>query len=103
MKARRRKPQVRQLSFLEQRLTPRLVEILELACRGYSQKEISASLRISLRTLEAHLRLLRARLGARTTSQAIAIFSAEKALGIAGNPYVISSLADRHRSVEPTS
>ena len=84
MKARRRKPQVRQLLFLEQRLTPKYIKILDLLCRGYSQKEIAVELKGSLRAIEADLRLVRARLACRTTGQAIAIFAVARKLRVAG-------------------
>lgn len=47
------------------RLTPRQLEILQLVAEGMSNKQIAASLRLSIRTVENHRRSLQSRLGVR--------------------------------------
>jgi DNA-binding NarL/FixJ family response regulator len=53
-------------------LTPREVEVLRLAARGMSNKEIAGHLRIWLQTVKSHLHNVYTRLGVRTRRAAVA-------------------------------
>ncbi len=53
-------------------LTPREAEVLRLAARGMSNKEIAADLRIWLQTVKSHLHNVYTRLGVRTRRAAVA-------------------------------
>ena len=55
-------------------LTPREREVLELVARGYLYKEIAGSLRISLATVNTHIRRIFEKLHVRSRSQAVAKF-----------------------------
>ncbi|GAC1619636.1 MAG: hypothetical protein NVS9B10_00550 [Nevskia sp.] len=54
-------------------LTPRELEILGLVCDGYSNREISAQVRICLPTVKYHLLNLFGKLGVRRRTQAVAV------------------------------
>jgi DNA-binding CsgD family transcriptional regulator len=56
-------------------LTPRQTEVVDLAAQGLSYKETAKRLRISPRTVEAHLSAARSRLAARSTGELIAWYS----------------------------
>jgi DNA-binding NarL/FixJ family response regulator len=56
-------------------LSPREREVLELAARGYLYKEIAESLRISVATVNSHVRRLCEKLHVRSRSQAVAKFT----------------------------
>lgn len=49
-------------------------EILELAAAGKSYKEIAAARKVSVDTVKNQLIIIRARLGAASTTQAVAIY-----------------------------
>ena len=53
------------------RVTPREREVLILAAQGYTAKEIGASLRISPRTVEAHRRRIKDKLGLDNQSELV--------------------------------
>jgi LuxR family maltose regulon positive regulatory protein/two-component system response regulator NreC len=57
-------------------LTARQVEVLQLAGRGLSDKQIARHLGISVRTVEDHLAAMRLRTGAKTRSELIAYWAA---------------------------
>jgi len=56
-------------------LSPREREVLELLARGYLYKEISDSLRISVPTVNSHIRRIYEKLHVRSRSQAVAKFT----------------------------
>jgi DNA-binding NarL/FixJ family response regulator len=56
-------------------LSPREREVLELLARGYLYKEIADSLRISVPTVNTHIRRIYEKLHVRSRSQAIARFT----------------------------
>jgi len=56
-------------------LSPRELEVLELLARGYLYKEIADSLRISLPTVNSHIRRIYEKLHVRSRSQAVAKFT----------------------------
>jgi DNA-binding NarL/FixJ family response regulator len=56
-------------------LSPREGEVLELLARGYLYKEISDSLRISVPTVNSHIRRIYEKLHVRSRSQAVAKFT----------------------------
>lgn len=56
-------------------LSPREREVLELLARGYLYKEIAESLRISVPTVNTHIRRIYEKLHVRSRSQAIAKFT----------------------------
>jgi DNA-binding NarL/FixJ family response regulator len=56
-------------------LSPREREVLELLARGYLYKEIADSLRISVPTVNTHIRRIYEKLHVRSRSQAIAKFN----------------------------
>ncbi len=58
-------------------LSPRQKEIIGYTLDGYKQYEIAEKLLIGPRTLKTHLSLIREKLGARTTYQAIAKYCKE--------------------------
>jgi len=60
-------------------LTPRELEVAVLVGRGHSNKEIAASLVVSLRTAEAHVTNVLNKLGLRSRAQ-LAVWAAEHGL-----------------------
>lgn len=54
-------------------------DVLELASRGKSYKEIAAARSVSVDTIRAELQLIRVRLGAASTTEAVAIYVEWKA------------------------
>jgi two-component system response regulator NreC len=52
-------------------LTPRERDVLALLARGYTNAEVAAQLRVSLRTVEAHRANLRLRLGAHSRAEMV--------------------------------
>lgn len=60
------------------RLSPRQLECLEWAAHGKSASDIGCILGISTRTAAFHLEGAKAKLGVRTTCQAVALFAASK-------------------------
>lgn len=52
------------------RLTPRELEVLRLLGNGLANREIGDQLKVSTRTVDAHLRSVYAKLGIRTRSAA---------------------------------
>ena len=62
-------------------LTPRQREILELTSEGLVAKEVASKLYISDQTVKNHLTIIRKRLGAITTTQAVAIACEKEAQG----------------------
>ena len=52
-------------------LTPRQCEMLQCCAEGMTDKEIAKAFHIGERTVKAHLAQIRARLGARNTTQAV--------------------------------
>lgn len=54
-------------------LSERHLEVLRLAAHGYTAQQIGSKLFISFRTVRAHLREIRDRLGAQNTTHAVAI------------------------------
>lgn len=60
-------------------LTPRESEVLGLLCTGLTAKRAARQLGLSNRTVEAHVRNARAKLGARTAYQAVALYVAGSA------------------------
>ena len=56
-------------------LSPREREVLELLARGYLYKEIAESLRISVPTVNTHIRRIYEKLHVRSRSQAITKFT----------------------------
>ena len=57
------------------RLSPREAQIMRLACNGKMTKSIAAQLKISERTVETHRSKAMAKLAAKNTSHAAAIFT----------------------------
>jgi DNA-binding NarL/FixJ family response regulator len=57
------------------KLTPRERELLELLARGYLYKEIMDALKISLPTVNCHIRNIYEKLHVHSRSQAVALFS----------------------------
>lgn len=57
-------------------LTHRQVEVLHLSALGKSQPEIADRLGITINTVEYHLRIVRQRLGARNTTEAVGLIHA---------------------------
>jgi len=57
-------------------------EILELLKEGYTRKEIAAKLDRSLTTIKGNIRLIRAKLHARNTLQAVVIAIRKGCLGL---------------------
>ena len=53
-------------------LTPRELELLKLACKGFSNQEIADQLFIDIKTVEHHLHSTYGKLGASTQRQLIA-------------------------------
>lgn len=62
------------------RLSPRQLECLRWAARGKSASDIACILGISRRTVTFHIENAKAKLGVRTTSQAVAILAASKTI-----------------------
>lgn len=56
-----------------QALSGREVEVLRLAARGLSNKEIARAIELSVRTVEAHLRAVFAKLGACSRTEAVVL------------------------------
>jgi len=56
-------------------LTERELEVLARLCRGQSSRQIGQELRISPRTVDAHVRHILRKLGARNRLEAVAIAS----------------------------
>lgn len=56
------------------RLTPRQTEVMNLIVAGGTSKTIAKALGMSPRTVDAHVRLILFRLGARSRAHAIAIW-----------------------------
>jgi DNA-binding NarL/FixJ family response regulator len=56
------------------RLSPREREVLELLARGFFYKEISESLRITVGTVNTHVRRIYEKLQVRTRAQAVAVY-----------------------------
>jgi len=56
-------------------LSPREWEVLELLARGYSYKEISSALEISIPTVNTHLHRTYEKLHVRSRGEAVARFS----------------------------
>lgn len=54
-------------------LTPREIEVLQLAANGYSAKDIGAALHLSAETIKTHLRHIYLVLSARNRTHAVAI------------------------------
>ena len=54
------------------KLSKRELEILELICQGYSDKEIACLLKISARTVQTHVTRIVIKLGARNRPSAVA-------------------------------
>lgn len=61
-------------------LSPRQLECLEWAARGKSATDIGSILGISPRTAAFHIESAKAKLGVRTTSQAVALLAATKSI-----------------------
>ena len=59
--------------------TPRLAQILELAARGRSDKQIAGDLGVSVHTVRSHLRRLYETLGLANRAEAVAAFMTEQA------------------------
>ncbi len=57
-------------------LTQRQVEVLHMSALGKSQPEIADRLGITINTVEYHLRIVRQRLGARNTTEAVSLIHA---------------------------
>ncbi|MGH3275676.1 MAG: response regulator transcription factor [Streptosporangiaceae bacterium] len=57
-------------------LTARQVEVLQLAGRGLSSKQIARNLGLSVRTIEDHFSAMRRRTGAHSRSELIAYWAA---------------------------
>ena len=55
-------------------ITPREEQVLSLLSKGYIYKEIADEMEIGEQTVKNHMMNLRARLGARTTAHAVAMF-----------------------------
>ena len=62
------------LATLNTELSPREYEVLELVSEGYQYAEVAKELNISLHTVKSHMVNIRARLGARTTAHAVALW-----------------------------
>lgn len=60
------------------KLTARQIQVMQLICEGLVNKEIADRLGISKHTVEAHIALAMARLGADRRTQAVAIFVRSK-------------------------
>jgi LuxR family transcriptional regulator len=58
-------------------LTERQVKIVEHLARGLRTKEIAAKLKISSRTTESHIDILRAKVDAKSQAHLVAIFIRE--------------------------
>jgi DNA-binding NarL/FixJ family response regulator len=54
-------------------LSPREIDVLQLAARGYTNKAIAAQLNISDRTVQGHLASIYAKLGINTRTEAVMI------------------------------
>ena len=54
-------------------LTRREKDVLRLAAEGYRQAEIATELGVTLSTVDTHVTNILAKLGARSTAQAVAI------------------------------
>ena len=70
-RARRRRPVSPQGPPVLERLTPREVDVLRRVCRGASNSEIAADLRMGERTVKSHVSAILAKLGARDRAAAI--------------------------------
>jgi len=64
-----RAPVIRRLA----RLTPREREVLELLVKGYSSKEIAATLHVSVRTVEGHRRMVLSKMQVSSATQLVRI------------------------------
>lgn len=60
-------------AFLLTTLSPRQTACLRLAARGYAEREIAAELSLAPGTVRNHLQRARRRLGARNTTEAVAL------------------------------
>lgn len=52
-------------------LTPKQIEVMELAIQGLNSREIAEKLNLSPYTISTHLRYIRAKLNVKTTANAI--------------------------------
>jgi len=59
-------------------LPPRAIHVLDLTCRGFSQKQIAHELGISERTVQTYARTIRIRLECRTLTQAAVMFALQQ-------------------------
>ena len=59
-------------------LTPREIQIIDLAAEGKSYQLIAKRLSISFNTVHAHLKSVRAKLHAKNTSHAIVIIASQR-------------------------
>lgn len=66
---------------LLQNLTDREREVLEYAVLGFSRNDIAEALGLSVNTVRTHLQHILAKLGARTTLEAVALFLREQGRG----------------------
>jgi len=55
----------------KQKPTPRELEVIHLVSHGFERKEIAHDLRISVKTVEAHVFNLRRKIGARNSVHAL--------------------------------
>lgn len=63
-------------------LTAREIEILKLAAAGQNAEQASKKLRLSKRTVEAHLRNAKLRLGAANTTHAVVLALKQKFIAL---------------------
>ena len=56
------------------KLSPKMIQVLTLVAKGYSDKEISLKLQISQRTVQTHISKILLALNARNRVNAVAIY-----------------------------